>query len=70
MVKSQVMEQSRAEGEQASLLRILRGRTKQEIPKDLIEKINDTVDRVQLQAWIDLAINVDTIDDFRKPAGL
>jgi len=70
MVKSMTMEKSRAEGEQASLLRVLRARARQEAPDDLTEKIRATIDRERLQAWLDIAANVDSIDAFREQAGL
>ncbi len=70
MVKSPVMEKSRAEGEQASLLLFLRARTKQEPPEDLAEKIRSTTDRERLQGWITLAATADTIDTFRQQAGI
>ncbi len=74
MVKSQVMEQSRDEGRiengQSSLLRLLRVRTKQEVPADLTDKIRATADLTRLEGWLDIAATVDAIDPFRQQAGL
>jgi hypothetical protein len=70
MVRSPTMEKTRAEGEQAMLLRVLHARTKQEAPQDLATKIQATIDRARLQAWGDIAATVDSIDAFRQQTGL
>lgn len=82
MVKSKVMEQTRSEGrkeglakgliqgQQLMLLKFLRNRTKQEVPADLVAKIEACRDVAQLDSWGEVVVAIATIDDFRQQTGL
>ncbi len=70
MVKSQVMEETRVEYARITLLRLLRVRTKQDAPADLVDTIQATADLAQLEGCLDIAANVISLDAFRQQTGL
>jgi hypothetical protein len=86
MIKSETMEKTRVEGrvegriegQQEGLIQgridglflILAARTKQEVPVDLAGKIQACDDLARLDGWIRIAAAIDTIDEFRRQAGI
>jgi hypothetical protein len=61
--------EGRAEGEANALLRLLDKR----FPPGLSEEVRGTIraakDLQQLQRWFDLAVDADSLDNFRRAAG-
>jgi hypothetical protein len=65
-----IREEGREEGRQATLLRFLASRTRQTVPEDLAALIRDCHDGQRLDSWVDIAAQVETLEQFRQQAAL
>lgn len=70
VIRSSTMEATRQEGRQEGLLRLLRARTRSEVPSDLKAIIRGCNVESQLMGWYDVAAEVDTIEQFRQRTNL
>jgi len=74
VVRSQVMEQTRAEGRvedrQESLLELLNPRSQGSIPTELAGAIRACTDFAKLRSWFTIAVATTTLEQFREQAGL
>ena len=74
VVRSQVMEQTRAEGRvedrQESLLELLIPRSQGSIPTELAGAIRACTDLAKLRSWFTIAVATTTLEQFREQAGL
>ncbi|MGL4553162.1 MAG: hypothetical protein ACRC33_18510 [Gemmataceae bacterium] len=74
MVKSQWMEETRAEGRaegrQNTVLELIAELTGSAAPADVVEKVRTCADPAQLRAWTVAAARADSLERFRHLAGL
>jgi hypothetical protein len=70
LARKEGMAEGKAEGKADTLLQILEQRWATEIPADLAAAIRATRDLAQLEQWVDLALQVKSLEEFRRLAQL
>jgi hypothetical protein len=67
--KAAARSEGKIEGKVDALVRVVKGRDK-EAPDEVCEGIRACRDPEKLDRWLDVALMVDTLEEFRKQTGL
>lgn len=69
MIESKMVNEWKAEGQTRTLLRVLRRRFGP-LPSEVEKATLSCTDAARIDAWVDAAVTVTSLDEFRREVGL